>query len=456
VQDGFTYVSDTTTAGFKQTFESIGTAATEGFSGFGARIAELTESFDGIISESGFFSQFGTDIADGFLDLSTVADSGITDFVEEMQDSTRDGLEDCLQIADFSFADFFKGFGNFISQGLEGISDAFSKLFDFSSLKAPTTSPIPTGVVSTKPVSFPGTSPIPEDILPDIAGSGIFDQFSQDFAEGFQSTLDTVTPIITEDITGLGNSLTQSFSGSFTELFSTDLFDSTIDTFSSGLEGTFDTLSGGLEGVTGALSGGLDSLLNTASSGFGSLFSGLGSLLQSGLSSLTDGIGSLFSGGGDFLGSIFSGIGSFFGFAGGGIVGGTPSKKDNVLVPMRSGEGVLTPEATDYYGGKGFIDAANDLALPDFFSGLQAASAPAQFAGVASKATGSAPKAQVTNSSDKRPLLVTVINKGPVVAPEHLKMKPSEVTDIFVNGMKHDGVFRRVINQNAQISKGGF
>jgi len=75
---------------------------------------------------------------------------------------------------------------------------------------------------------------------------------------------------------------------------------------------------------------------------------------------------------------------------------------------------------------------------------------------VASKATGSAPKAQVTKSSDSRPVMVTVVNKGPVVDPSHFKMKPDEITQVFVNGMKHDGAMRRVINQNAQISKGGF
>jgi hypothetical protein len=297
----------------------------------------------------------------------------------------------------------------------------------------------------------PGQLPIgtPEEILSNSASSEIFDQFSEDFVSGFENAFNNASTLVTEDITNFGSQFVQNFNEPFNDFIS-----SFGESFTSGFDQVGSLLTSETSTVTQSLSSGLSGLFNTASSGFGSFFSGLGSLLQNGLSSLTSGLGSVFSGIGSGIGSLFS----FFGFAEGGIIPGTPSKKDDKLVPMRSGEGVLTPEATSYYGGKDFIDAVNNMALPDFFSGLQAASAPAQFAGVASQATGSAPKAQSGGSTrtNERPIYVTVVNKGPVVDPSHFKMKPSEVTEIVVNGIRKDKALRRVINENTQLSKGGF
>ena len=74
------------------------------------------------------------------------------------------------------------------------------------------------------------------------------------------------------------------------------------------------------------------------------------------------------------------------GFHSGGIIPGQdPGRRDNMLVPMRSGEGVLTPEAVRLLGGASFVHRANAAAAGRAYAGpgTRVYGGPSSFYGLA-------------------------------------------------------------------------
>jgi len=364
------------------------------------------------------------------------------DFAKVAQQIT-DGTATLEVVSEQEFSKLWQDITGQVQFGIQGIGDALQNVNNV--------------MPDIKTLEENLTLPNFEEITQQLQNG--FKLVSDTTMSGFKQTFETISVSIEDGFRSKITELTQSFDGVISEsgLFTgldadiTSIFDDISLATDSGITEFTDSFSK-------SISSGIEGCFGTAEQSFGGFFSNIGSLLQSGLSSLTEGLGSLFSGGGDILSSIFGSIGGLFGFAKGGVIAGTPSTKDNRIIPAATGEGVTNAKATAYYGGKGFIDAINNMELPNFLGGLQEASAPSQFAGVASQATGSIPKQTRVGGgvSSERPIMVTVINKGPVVDPSHFKMKPSEVTDIVVNGIKKDRAMRRVINENAQTSKGGF
>lgn len=241
----------------------------------------------------------------------------------------------------------------------------------------------------------------------------------------------TTTPI-TEDefsLTGLQNLITQE-----TQELEISWTDDLEEFYTGGQE---------------ALLSGLTNTESLWSGGINTLFTNIGGFLTDALSSLTG----LFSGGGggfDFLGLITKGL-NFFGFSRGGIVPGQKSKDDNVITALASGEGVVNSDAVNFYGGKRFIDSLNTMSLPQsFFSDLQSSSASNRLAGLSQ--TVAAPTRTTTVAGSERPINITVIDRSPKLDPASFKMKPSEVTQIFVQGVKKDKVIRRVIREDLKNS----
>lgn len=305
--------------------------------------------------------------------------------------------------------------------------------------------------------------------LPTAPGTGpidfekIFQQINDGTAKVQEITQQDFTQLW-QDITGyvqigLQNSLPQisnDFSDTFTQLYNginSDITD--LGNNSSGSFGDF------FSSLSSSLSEGIKGIGNIGKDAFGNLFSSLGSILQSGLSSLSSGLGSIISGGGSAVSSIFSSIGSgissffsFLGFAEGGVLPGTPQKKDNLVIKAASGEGILNTDAVQYYGGKQFIDSLNNLSLPkDFFTGLQTNGAPAQLRDVASKVTTRPVNGGLTNqSSNDQPIIVQVIDRSHKLDPAKFKSTPDEITQIFVQGVKRDRVIRQVIREDLKGS----
>jgi hypothetical protein len=156
----------------------------------------------------------------------------------------------------------------------------------------------------------------------------------------------------------------------------------------------------------------------------------------------TDTFGKAYGGGG--------GGGGGGGMAAGGLVSGTPSKKDNKLLPMASGEFVVNPEATKYYGDD-LLNAINNQQLP---TGLWDMLETNSVSNKLMQTKASLPPTQNTNTvQDDRPINITIIDKSHKLDPASFKMKPDEVTSIIVDGIKKDKVMRKVIRED--IANGG-
>lgn len=409
----------------------VANALAKGTSLLGDKFKELGTSIltdiNGVTSNLSITDLFGTlntDLTSKFKDISAIADEGTSNLklvltngidgcfgtaTQSVKDETNalgtvftDGFNAFSNRSQGSFIRFFIDLGKIISDNLNNIrktiNDAFTKAVD---IFFPKTDKLTSGLLNNSVI---GNIPIPDNAtkdqnpLADFSGSEIFGQFTEDFKTGFEEA----TRVVDQTTQSLGNTISQ----------------------------------------------GLEAVGQTSTTGFTGFFSTLGTFLSQGISSLLNSVSGLFSGGGDFFSSIFSGIGSLFGFAGGGLIPGTPSKKDNKLIPMASGEGVLTTEAVNFWGGEKFVNALNNMTIPqDFVGNLQASSAPSLLAG--STPTPRQVGSNITQiSTDERPIHVTIIDRAPKLDPAAFKMKPSEVTQIFVDGVRKDKVIREVIRDD--------
>jgi len=238
-----------------------------------------------------------------------------------------------------------------------------------------------------------------------------------------------------------------------TDFASSEMFGEFTDEFVSGFEQAMQTMQNNIKTGTEALT-------QTGEFSFSGLFDDLGSLIETGIESI-QGFFSEGGGGSEIFSKVIKGIGSLFSFGGGaskgGIIPGKPSKKDNVIMPLAAGEAVTNSDAVSFYG-RNIFDALNNKSLPqDFFDNLSANGAPSlveaasQQASSTSQQVGASTIRQV--QSNERPISVTVVDKSPKLDPASFKMKPSEVTQIFVDGMRNDRVIRKVIRED--LKNGG-
>jgi hypothetical protein len=235
--------------------------------------------------------------------------------------------------------------------------------------------------------------------LSNSAGSDITDEFTQDFLKGFEESIQEALPAIDELTNTIGDTLAEGFEGA-TEIAS-EVGGEFFDAFS-------DVLSEGFSGLGGE--GGGEGIFGTLLSSLGGLFGG--------------------------------------GAAKGGLISGTPSKKDDQVKRVASGEFITNSEAVGHYGEEGLdlLHAFNNLSLPkNFFENLQDNSASSSLQQI--RPTMMAPKV-VAAPTDDRPIHITIIDKAPKLDPASFKMKPEEVTQIVVDGVRKDKVIRRTIRED--------
>jgi len=207
--------------------------------------------------------------------------------------------------------------------------------------------------------------------------------------------------------------------------------------------------------ITGYVQFGLESVGQVATTGFSSFFTQFGDLINEGLKLLTESFSSNNSGSeaGIFT-TILKGIGGFFGFGAGAakgrIIPGSPSDKDDQIIPVAPGEAITNARAVQYYG-KDFMNAINDMTLPhDFYDTLQGNSVANSLA-MTRPRYGAAPS--MVQPTDNRPINVTIIDKSPKLDPSKMGLQEKDVTTIFVDGVRKDRIIRKVIHEDLSTSR---
>jgi hypothetical protein len=222
---------------------------------------------------------------------------------------------------------------------------------------------------------------------------------------------------------------------------------------------------------------GFDITFDTISESFGSF----SDVLVDGFTAMFEGIMEAGSSGGEEggFGSIFKYIGAFLGGGGGaagavtaakgGLIPGS-GKTDSVALRATPGEFVSTPKSVDYYGAD-FFHAINQMAIPrrSLENAMAQLSNSQSIGSIVTRLFNSMPQfenggivgmpamhhtyASTSGSSahstdDNRPIQVIIYDKSHKLDPAAFKMKPEEVTSIFVNGVKKDRIIRKVIRED--------
>lgn len=239
-------------------------------------------------------------------------------------------------------------------------------------------------------------------------------------------------------------------------------------TMTDGYNSMYNTLTSDFHGFYADDVGGWSGLYNAIRTGFQNFGSGIMSILSSIFGSSTGGStgGGFFGGMGGLFGGLFGSIyqssfvqdilmGITGWYAEGGKIPGLGSG-DNTLIAATPGEYVTKKDAVNYYG-LDFFNALNQMKVSKSAAHALASlmeRGPRHFAEgglvtpeLTTAATSKIMTSHNTSASD-RPIQVTIIDRSPKLDPNAFRMKPSEVTQIFVDGIRKDRVIRKVIHED--------
>ncbi len=273
-----------------------------------------------------------------------------------------------------------------------------------------------------------------------------FDQAVQHFArvvQGFKPGLGASNPFSTDaaaDITSSADPIIEETFPSF------EVFDEFTEVFDRGMQEATTAAVQNTDILTNTITTGLRTLGSISESEFGILFETIGTVISEGLKVLSSSSDSGGGGGSGIFGAIVQGIGAFFGggAAKGGLIPGKPSREDDRLMPMASGEFVTNSDAVNYYGaaGREFLNAFNNMTMPkDFIANMESSAATSR---VASMPTGMVrPVASAPVQQSQPNVTVQIIQNAPLLDPKKLGMQEKDVNQVFVNGLKKDTVIRK-------------